>query len=416
MSSTPFGFQIHARPAGVESNRYAPYRVFPPAEAQYSRSTSRMDEELLERYVRQYIEAQPGDVVTFAWRGGEPLLAGLEFFQRAVMLAKQHASPGVTVEFTLETNGTLLDGDWCEFLRENAFLVGLSIDGPRTLQDTYSVDTEGSSAFVRGLRAARLLREHRVDYNILTSVHASNGIHPLEVYHFLRDGLGATWIQFMPVVERIQSTSDVDLAVGTTISDRSITSEEWGRFLIAIFDEWVRNDVGSVYVNMFESALAAWLGLRPEMCILRETCGDVLMLEHNGDLYSCEHFAEPAHFLGNITQCHLYSLVKSQQQQEFGEVKRDLLPKQCRTCPVRFACHGECPKNRFVPTSGGEPYLNYLCAGYLKFFTHIDRPMRIMAQLYRMGRAPAEVMAILAAEDGHRRDSGTEAEGNALRR
>jgi uncharacterized protein len=219
------------------------------------------------------------------------------------------------------------------------------------------------------------------------------------VYRFLRDELGTSWIQFIPIVERINADGRSLLQEGSAVSERSVTPQEWGTFLTTIFDEWVRHDVGRMYVNLFEAALAAWLGTESPLCIFAETCGGALALEHNGDLYSCDHFVEPRYLLGNIQDRHLADLVASPQQKQFGAAKRDALPQQCRSCRVRFACHGECPKNRFLPTSAGEPDLNYLCAGYLEFFTHIDRPMRIMAQLYRMGCAPAEVMVLLAAED-----------------
>jgi uncharacterized protein len=329
---------------------------------------------------------------------------GLDFFRRAVAFARQYARPDVTVEHTIHTNGTLLDAAWCEFLRDNDFLVGLSIDGPRLLHDAYRVDKDGAPTFHKVMAAAALLRQHRVDFNVLTCVHAANAGRPLEVYHFLRDELGCEWVQLIPIVERINRDGSRLRQEGRTVSARSVAPEQWGEFLCAIYDEWVRRDVGRMYINLFEAALAAWLSAPSPLCIFAETCGGALALEHNGDLYSCDHFVEPDYRLGNIREQDLLELVAAPRQQQFGAAKRGSLPQVCRACPVRFACHGECPKNRFLRTSDGEDGLNYLCAGYLKFFTHIDSPMRIMAQLNRMGRAPAEVMAILAEEDARWRN------------
>jgi uncharacterized protein len=324
---------------------------------------------------------------------------GLDFFRRSVELAAKYRRPAQSVQYTIQTNGTLLDAEWCAFFREHRVLVGLSIDGPREQHDAYRVDKGGHPTFDKVMQAARLMQQHQVDFNVLCTVHAKNADHPLEVYRFFRDELGTRHIQLIPIVERVNSDGRTRFQEGSTVTDRSVSAEQWGRFLTTIFDEWVKRDVGTVFVQMFDAALASWVGTTPTLCIFAETCGDAVALEHTGDLYSCDHFVEPEHLLGNIAETPLAELVASPQQRGFGAAKRDTLPRYCRECPVRFACHGECPKNRFILTPDGEPGLNYLCAGYKAFFTHIDKPMRIMANLLRQGRYADEAMGILKAED-----------------
>jgi uncharacterized protein len=348
-----------------------------------------MTDEVLESYLHQYITAQRIPRATIAWQGGEPTLMGLEFYRRSIECEQKYARSGMTIAHTLQTNGTLLDDEWCIFLRENNYLVGLSFDGPRELHDAYRVDKAGNPTFDRVLHAARLLQEHHVDFNILCSVSAANVAHPVDVYRFFRDDAGVQFIQFIPIVERDNETGFQE---GNTVTDRSVTAEQWGRFLIAIFDEWVTRDVGHVFVQHFDAALAASAGAPPPVCIFSPTCGTALALEHNGDLYSCDHFVEPDYLLGNILDTPLIELVSSDAQRQFGLNKRDVLPLYCQKCPVRFACHGECPKNRFIETPTGESGLNYLCAGYRAFFAHIDQPMKRMTTLLRQGRAPADVV------------------------
>lgn len=392
-------FHVLTKPTGAICNLDCKYCFFLSKEELYPNSRFRMTDEMLERYVRQQLESQWGPEAHIAWQGGEPTLMGLDFFQRSVELADRYRRPDQTIQYTIQTNGTLLDEDWCVFLREHRFLVGLSMDGPRELHDAYRVDKGGHPTFDKVLRAARLMQDHQVDFNILCTVHARNADHPLEVYRFFRDELGARHIQFIPIVERVNSDGRTRFQEGSEVTDRSVGSEQWGRFLIAIFDEWVRRDVGTVFVQMFDAALASWVGAPPALCIFSETCGDAVALEHTGDLYSCDHFVEPKHLLGNIADTPMADLVASPKQRAFGAAKRDTLPRYCRECPVRFACHGECPKNRFIVTPDGEPGLNYLCAGYKAFFTHVDRPMRIMADLLRRRRYADEVMQILPAQD-----------------
>lgn len=349
-----------------------------------------MTDEVLESYLRQYLVAQRIPRATIAWQGGEPTLMGLDFYRRSIAYEQKYARSSITVERTLQTNGTLLDEEWCSFFREHDYLIGLSLDGPRELHDTYRVDKAGNPTFDRLLHAARLLHEHHVAFNILCAVSAANVTHPTEVYQFFRDVVGAHFIQFIPIVERNNETGFKE---GHTVTDRSVTAEQWGRFLIAIFDEWVTRDVGRVFVQHFDAALAAWAGEPSAVCIFSPTCGTALALEHNGDLYSCDHFVEPDYLLGNILDTPLIELVSSDAQRQFGLNKRDTLPRYCQECPVRFACHGECPKNRFIETPKGESGLNYLCAGYRAFFVHVDQSMRQMTALLRQGRAPAEVMS-----------------------
>jgi uncharacterized protein len=388
MNTPPPSFHVLAKPAGARCNLACRYCFYLSKQEFYPGGTFRMSDSLLEEFLRQYIEAQQVPAVTIAWQGGEPTLMDLDFYRRSVELAEGFAKPGMQVGYTIQTNGTLLDEEWCKFFKQHNFLVGISIDGPKALHDAYRVDRRGRGTFARVMEGLALLQEHGVEYNILCTVHAANGDHPLDVYRFFRDEAGAQFVQFIPIVER----------EGDTVTDRSVGPAQWGRFLCTVFDEWVRHDVGEMFVQHFDAALAAWVGHPPGLCTFAPVCGAAVVLEHNGDLYSCDHFVEPDHYLGNITATPLAELVGSAQQQRFGQDKRATLPRFCRECPVRFACHGGCPRNRFATTPDGEPGLNYLCEGYRTFFGHINLPMRIMADLLRQGRYADEVMAILAQE------------------
>lgn len=411
----PSAFHMLAKPTGAICNLDCRYCFYLSKELLYPGSRFRMADELLERYIRQLIESHQAREVTIAWQGGEPTLMGLDFFRRSVAYAEQYRKPGQRIVHTMQTNGTKLDDDWCAFFKEHAFLIGLSVDGPRELHDAYRVDKGGNGSFDDVMRGWRYLRKHDVDFNILCAVHAANADRPRDVYRFLRDELRARFIQFIPIVERVTETllplanegwstrpgSDRPLCVqdGARVTDRSVGPEQYGDFLIGVFEEWVRRDVGEVYVQMFDVALANWFGEPPGLCVFSETCGQGLALEHNGDLYSCDHFVEPRFLLGNINETHMIKLVASEKQRAFGLAKRDTLPRYCRECDVRLACHGGCPKDRFTETPEGEPGLNYLCTGYMKFFRHIDRPMRMMSDLLRQNRAPAEIMRWYVAED-----------------
>lgn len=373
-----------------------------------------MSDDLVTTYLTQLIAAHRTREITIAFQGGEPTLMGVDFYRRLVAKAKEIAGPQRILEFTLQTNGTLLDDEWCEFLATENVLVGLSLDGPSAMHDAYRVDKQGRPTYDRVKAAWELLQRHNVATNVLCSVHAANADHGLEVYKHFRDDLGVRFIQLIPIVERatpelIKQADDgwgaraserpLYVQDGSLVTERSVTPEQWGKFLTAVFDEWVRNDVGEVFVPSFDAALAAWLGMQSSMCIFSETCGTAIALEHNGDVYSCDHYVEPEYLLGNISERHLAEMVASPQQQAFGAAKATTLPSQCVTCEVRFACHGECPRNRFTTTADGEDGLNYLCVGYYEFFTHIDGPMKVMAELLRTGRPADEVMKVLAEAD-----------------
>jgi uncharacterized protein len=382
-------FQVMTKPRGAICNLDCHYCFYLQKEMLYPHSTFRMADDLLERYVSQYLDAHgDGAEVTFAWQGGEPTLMGLAFFQQAVTFQQHYRRPGQQILNALQTNGVLLDDDWGRFLREHEFLVGVSLDGPPALHDIYRRDKGGRPTFDRVLAGIDVLKRHQVTFNILTCVNDVNVNHPLAVYRFLRDEIGAEFMQFIPIVEPVPGPA--------LVSPRSVDGEAYGAFLIAIFDEWVRRDVGRVAVQIFEAALGIWSGLGPGLCIFDETCGRGLAMEHNGDVYACDHFVTPAHLLGNIGTRTLIELVDSPAQVRFGEAKRDTLPAVCRRCPVRFACNGGCPKDRLLVNADGEAGLNYLCAGYKAFFTHIARPMQAMAMLLRAGRDPATIMRILA--------------------
>lgn len=413
----PRSFHVLAKPSGAICNLDCTYCFFLSKELLYPGDRFRMADDLLRTYIRQLLESHRGGDVVIAFQGGEPTLMGVDFFERAVAYARELARPDQTLQFTLQTNAVLINDKWASFLRRHDFLVGVSIDGPREMHDAYRVDKQGRGTFDRVMAGLEHLQSHGVDVNVLCTVNAANQDHPLEVYRFFRDELRLNFMQFIPIVER--ATSDTltianrgwgdgnrsrPLYVnhGSSVTDRSVGSAQWGEFLSTIFREWVRRDVGDVFVTHFEAALASWLGVPPAMCIFQETCGTALALEHNGDLYSCDHYVEPDFKLGNIRETHMVDLVASPQQVAFGRAKRDSLPRQCRECDVRFACQGECPRNRFLATEDGEPGLNYLCAGYLRYFHDIDREMSMMASLLRAGRDAPDIMDVLEADERER--------------
>ena len=426
--NAPPAFHLLAKPTGAVCNLDCSYCFFLSKEMLYPGSRFRMADDLLELYIKQLLEAHQVPEVNVAWQGGEPTLMGLDFFRRSVELVEKHRRPDQQVLHTIQTNGTQIDDEWAAFFKQHNFLVGLSVDGPREMHDAYRVNKGGSGTFDQVMRGLHALRRHEVDFNILCTLNAANADHPVEVYRFFRDELGAQFIQFIPIIERVepeqieaalatgatlQAGQPVPIAPapwsswhdrplytqsGTMVTDRSIRPEQYGHFLNAVFDEWVRRDVGTVYVQLFDVTLGAYVG-QYSLCIHSPTCGLALALEHNGDLYSCDHFVEPDYLLGNIREQHMIELVASPQQVRFGQDKMDTLPGYCRTCDVRFACHGGCPKDRFISTPEGEPGLNYLCAGYKLFFHHVDGPMRTMADLLRQGRYADEIMAMQAQQD-----------------
>ncbi len=418
MPGGPAAYHVLAKPTGPICNLDCEYCFFLSKEMLYPGDRFRMADDLLETYIRQLLESHRTPDVSVAWQGGEPTMMGLDFFRRSVELVDKHRKPGQRISYTIQTNGTLLDDDWAVFFKENSFLVGVSVDGTEPLHDAYRVDKRGQGSFDRVMRGFEALKARDVDVNVLCTVHAANADHALEVYRFFRDDMGVRFIQFIPIVERVTETllplanlgwgtgtgedRPLYLQAGHHVTDRTVEPEAFGRFLATIFDEWVHNDVGEVFVQHFDVALANWHGEPAGVCVFSETCGLAVALEHNGDLYSCDHYVEPDYLLGNINETPMVELVGSPQQIEFGLAKRDSLPQFCRTCEVRFACHGGCPKNRFTQTPDSEAGLNYLCAGYKIFFNHVDRPMRMMSDLLRQDRAPAEMPAILAAEEAAR--------------
>jgi uncharacterized protein len=404
MTSQPF--HIMAKPNGPKCNLDCSYCFYLEKERLYpGRTDFRMSRDVLESFIRQKIAAQPIDQVTFAWQGGEPTLLGLDFFREIVELQTTYAA-GKKIENTLQTNGILLDDDWCIFFRENNFLIGLSIDGPEERHNRYRLNKGGSGTFNRVIKGLDCLKKHGVAFNTLTVVQRDNSFYPLAVYRFLKE-TGSDFIQFIPIVERqtrAQTKNGITLISpdhtrAAELTPWSVESEQYGQFLCEIFDEWVRKDVGKYYIQIFDVALEAWTGQNPGLCVFSETCGQALALEHNGDLYSCDHYVYPENKLGNIMAEALETLVGSEQQKKFGSDKKDRLPRYCLNCEVRFVCNGECPKHRFIKTPDGEAGLNYLCSGYKMFFKHIDPYMRFMANELHHRRAAAHVMAWVQEKD-----------------
>jgi len=394
--TVPSSFHVLGKPTGAICNLDCSYCFFLAKEELYPGSSFRMSDDLLETYLRQLLEGHRDPEVTISWQGGEPTLMGLDFFRRVVELVEQLRRPDQVVEHAIQTNGTLVDDAWAAFFAQHDVLVGISIDGPRELHDAYRVDKGGKPTFDRVMAGLDRLKAHGVRWNVLTTVHHANEAHGLEVYRFLRDDLGAEFVQLIPIVEL---PAPGGIPTGAVVTDRSVSPAGYGRFLVDVFDEWVRHDVGRVYVQMFDSTLASFVGVNGALCVHAETCGTALALEHNGDLYSCDHFVEPEHLLGNITLLPLVDLVSSPQQKAFGDAKRDSLPAYCRSCDVRFACNGGCPKDRFTTTPDGEAGLHYLCPSYQTFFRHVDAPMRVMAAALRSGGYADSVMTWVAQRD-----------------
>ena len=402
-------FHVLAKPIGPICNLDCKYCFYLEKESLYPQvSKWAMREEVLDSYIRQYIEAHNTPVINFAWQGGEPTLLGVDYFRTLVSIQQKYAK-GKQIRNAFQTNGVLLNDEWCALFKEFDFLIGLSIDGPRELHDTYRLDKGGQPTFERVMRGMETLKRNGVEFNTLTTVHRANADHPLEVYHFLKEH-GSGFMQFIPIVERIahQVTSDglklisPDFDGAARVAPWSVEPRQFGRFMCSIFDEWVRRDVGRYYVQLFDVSLEMWAGMESSLCVFRRQCGASLAIEHSGDLYSCDHFVFPQNRLGNIMESPLESLVESEQQRRFGESKETSLPRYCRECDVRFACNGECPKHRFLTTPDGEPGLNYLCAGYKMFFRHVDPFMRFMVGELASNRAPANVMHWIEAEESRK--------------
>jgi len=408
-TASSHGFHVLAKPIGPLCNLQCRYCFYLEKELLYPGTRQASDwalpENILEAFIRQYIESQPSPVVTFGWQGGEPTLVGVEYFRKTVALQQKYAN-GKRIENTLQTNGILLDDAWGEFLAQNHFLVGLSVDGPRALHDRYRVDKGGAPSFDKVMHSIDLLKKHGVEFNTLTVVQKDNSQHPLEVYRFLRE-LGHNFLQFIPIVERAAPKPSADglclvppdSAVSAEVTEWSVEPAQYGKFLCAIFDEWVRTDVGKIFVQLFDVTLAAWVGMEPPLCVFQKTCGSSVVLEHNGDVYSCDHFVYPENRLGNIMERPLADLLRSEQQVRFGRDKQDRLPRCCRECDVRFLCNGECPKHRFVRSAEGEENLNYLCPAYKSFFAHVAPCMEFMAAELRSERPPANVMAWIRRQE-----------------
>ncbi len=388
-SAMPPAVHVMTKPRGALCNLGCRYCFYSSREGLYPGSDFRMSKKLLGSYIRQHIEAHHAPEIIFTWQGGEPALMGLDFFKRVVSLQQKYSRSGTRILNAFQTNGTMLTEEWCKFFHENQFLLGISLDGPRELHDAWRVDKKGGSTFDRVMAGVALLREHQVEFNVLACVHSANAAHGLEIYRFLRDEVGASFIQFIPIVERGEDGRPTSW---------SVTGRQYGDFLISVFDEWVQRDVGRTFVQIFDVALGVWFGQPSTLCVFAETCGNGVALEHNGDLYSCDHFVDSQHKLGNISRTHLAELIASPRQRAFGLDKRDTLPRVCRECAVRFICNGACPKDRISGGADGEPPVNALCEGYRAFFTHIDPPMRIMADLLRQRRPPSEIMTLPGAK------------------
>ena len=393
-------FHVMAKPHGPICNLDCTYCYYLEKENLYAAKGRdyRMSDTVLESYIRQYIQSQPAQHVSFAWQGGEPTLLGVPFFERVLELQKKYAGDKI-IDNALQTNGTLLDDAWGEFLARNKFLIGLSIDGPAEIHDAYRVDKGGQPTFARVMRGLDILKKHGVEFNTLTVINRKNSYHARQVYRFLKE-IGSKYLQFIPIVEQVAATPDPNGLVllkpyarqKTTVSEWSVEPLQFGKFLSTVFDEWVLSDVGRVFVQIFDVALESWSGLPQSLCVFAPQCGKALAVEHNGDLYSCDHFVYPENKLGNIMERAMSGLVNSPQQARFGSAKATSLPSDCQKCDVRFACNGECPKHRFNTTASGEYGLNYLCAGYKHFFHHIDPYMRFMANELRQDGSPARVM------------------------
>lgn len=395
----PFAKPLYVmlKPVGSKCNLNCDYCYYLEKASLYSDRNQVMSEELLEKFIKQYIESQTMPQVMFTWHGGETLMRPISFYKKAVDLQKKYAG-GLQIDNSIQTNGTLLNDAWCSFFKENNFLVGISIDGPQDFHDKYRRDKMGRPSFHRVMQGINLLKKHKVEYNCLAVVNDYNVDYPLEFYRFFKE-INCQYVQFTPIVERIRKNNNqMKLATAkekdyeVELAPFTVNAEKWGNFLCAIFDEWIKEDVGKVYIQIFDSTLANWVGEQPGVCTMAKTCGHAGVMEFNGDIYSCDHFVFPEYKLGNIYSQPLTSLMYSDQQLKFGNDKFDTLPQQCHECEFLFACYGECPKNRFIKDKYGNQGLNYLCKGYHKFFHHVMPYMDFMKQELLAKRAPANVM------------------------
>jgi uncharacterized protein len=393
-----YGFSLMAKPIGPVCNLNCSYCYYLEKKEYYKDSSNfRMSDEILEKYIKEYIAAVQAPVVTFSWQGGEPLLTGIDFFKKVIGLQQKYAR-GKKIENAIQTNGTLLDDEWCQFFKDHGFLIGISVDGTENMHDAYRKFQTDRPSFSIVMNGLNLLVKYNIPFNTLTVVHALNSEYPVQIYEFLKS-IGSNYIQFIPVVERISENFQNDIQLlspaykgNYKLADWSVEPMQYGNFLISVFDQWVRRDIGKVFIQQFDAALANWAGVYPGVCVFNDRCGDALIIEHNGDVYSCDHFVFPEYLLGNLLKKPLMGLVNNDQQNKFGLKKTHSLPKFCMDCEYRFACHGECPKYRFCSTPDGEYGLNYLCSGYKNFFKHIHPYMQLMVDEISNKRPPSGIM------------------------
>lgn len=400
--ANPFAKPLYVmlKPAGAHCNlacKYCYYleknKLYPTAQRHL------MSDEMLEQFTREYIEAQTMNQVLFTWHGGEPLLRSIDFYRKALSLQQKYAG-GRRIDNVIQTNGTLLTDEWCEFFAQNHWLVGISIDGPQPDHDHYRLTAAGKPSWKKVMQGIKLLKKHGVEWNAMAVVNAYNANHPLEFYRFFKEN-GCQFLQFTPIVERLTRHEDgrtlASLADKNEIplSEASVAPEQWGYFLCAIFDEWVRKDVGKIFVEIFDCTLANWMGISPGICAYSKECGHAGVMEHNGDVYSCDHFVFPEYKLGNIRDHSLIDMLYGEQQQEFSRLKHSSLPRQCKECDMEFACHGECPKNRFMKDKYGDSGLNYLCPGYYHYYQHVAPYMDYMKQELMAQRPPSNIMKVV---------------------
>ena len=400
--ANPFAKPLYVmlKPAGAHCNlacKYCYYleknKLYPTAQRHL------MSDEMLEQFTREYIEAQTMNQVLFTWHGGEPLLRSIDFYRKALSLQQKYAG-GRRIDNVIQTNGTLLTDEWCEFFAQNHWLVGISIDGPQPDHDHYRLTAAGKPSWKKVMQGIKLLKKHGVEWNAMAVVNAYNANHPLEFYRFFKEN-GCQFLQFTPIVERLTRHEDGRTLASLadkdeiSLSEASVAPEQWGYFLCAIFDEWVRKDVGKIFVEIFDCTLANWMGISPGICAYSKECGHAGVMEHNGDVYSCDHFVFPEYKLGNIRDHSLIDMLYGEQQQEFSRLKHSSLPRQCRECDMEFACHGECPKNRFMKDKYGDSGLNYLCPGYYHYYQHVAPYMDYMKQELMAQRPPSNIMKVV---------------------
>ena len=397
-------FHVMTKPVGPLCNLDCRYCFYLEKEGLFPSRTGRhMSNEVLERFVRDYIQCQNGPEIHFAWQGGEPTLAGLDFYRTVVALQRQYGD-GRPIHNALQTNGTLLDDDWCRFLADERFLVGLSLDGPEHIHNRYRTDSRGTGSFAQVMRGLEKLKKHGAEFNTLTCITRESPGEAVEIYRFLKKQ-GVTFMQFIPIVERAGGSGEKEAGLtlaappaphaeadAEAVTPWSVTPKGFGRFMCSIFDEWVKADIGRIFVNLFDSALTAWCGEEPQLCTYARRCGQALAMEQDGGIYSCDHYVYPSHYLGNVQETALPDIVYSERQTAFGKAKEEALTEYCRRCEYLFACNGDCPKHRFIRTPSGEPGLSYLCEGFRIFFAHVDPSMRAMAERVRNGRPAAGIM------------------------